>query len=69
MSRSFMGGNSRTNRAISGRQRGEPEYGGSTPEVPTTIHPALPVLESINTSMTKGAILDKVDQAKRKMGG
>jgi hypothetical protein len=69
MSRSFMGGNSQANRAISGRQRGEPEYGGSTPEVPTKTHPALPVLESITSSMTKGTILEKVDQAKRKLGG
>ena len=69
MSRSFMGGNSLANRAISGRQRGEPEFGGYTPEVPTKTHPALPILESINSSMTKGAILEKVDQAAKKLGG
>jgi hypothetical protein len=69
MSRTFHGGNSIANRAISGRQRGDPEYGAVTPIESSKVHPALPILEGINTTMTKGVILEKVDQAMKKLGG
>ena len=69
MSRTYHGGNSAANRAISGRQRGEAEYGAIEPVVSTKIHPALPVLQSIGPSMTKGKIIEVVEQAMKKLGG
>ena len=70
MSRTYRGANnSRLARAISGQQREEPEYFTPGPAAPTGIHPALPVLESVTSSMTKGTIIEKVDQAIGKLGG
>jgi len=70
MSRSYRGANnSNLSRKLSGVQRHEPEYYTPGPEAPTGINPALPILESINASMTKGTIIEKVDQAIGKLGG
>jgi len=70
MSRSYRGSNnSRLARKISGRQREEPEYFTPGPPPPSGIHPALPILEAVSSSMTKAAIIEKVDQAKGKLGG
>lgn len=70
MSRTYRGSNNSTHaRKISGQQREEPEYFTPGPPPPTGIHPALPILESVNASLTKAAIIEKVDQAKGKLGG
>ena len=69
MSRTYHGGNSAANRAISGRQRGEAEYGAVASVESSKLHPALPVLQTIGPSMTKGKIIEVVEQAMKKLGG